>query len=192
MTSQTRNYPAMQHAHTWQRFARSPAKRQQGVALAVVLILLVVMTLLGLVALRSTLMQERMSSSQYDRSLSFQSAEAALREAESFATGRPVPPGSGCDATGVCAEPVPTVTPRWLASNWTTVSKLATADPGALTAKPRYIIEYMGKFPGDTCTTSGDVSETTCADLVTYYRITARSQAAGRSDVTLQTNYAVP
>ncbi len=165
---------------------------QRGVALAVVLILLVVMTLLGLVALRGTLMQERMSSSQYDRSLSFQAAEAALREGESVAIDRPADPGGGCDAKGVCSTPVPTDTPRWLASNWATISKVSTADTGDLASPARYIIEYMGKFPGDACTTSGDVSETTCADLVTVYRITARSQAADRSDVTLQTNFAVP
>lgn len=165
---------------------------QRGVALAVVLILLVVMTLLGLVALRGTIMQERMSSSQYDRSLSFQAAEAALREGESAAVVRPGNPAGGCNANGVCHTPVPTDTPRWLAANWTTISKVSTADTGDLATKARYIIEYMGRFPGDTCTTSGDVSETTCSDLVTMYRITARSHAAGRSDVTLQTNFAVP
>ena len=69
---------------------------QRGVALAVVLILLVVMSLLALAGLRGTLMEERMTSNMKDRSLSFQSAEAALREGESVAAGKPVPTAGTC------------------------------------------------------------------------------------------------
>jgi type IV pilus assembly protein PilX len=168
--------------------------RQRGVALMVVLILLVLMTLLALVSLRGTLMQERMASNQYDRSLAFQSAEAALREGESIAASPLIVPGAGCK-DGVCATPAPTATPRWLdtAANWTAMSKEASdSNLGALAVKSRYIIEYMGEFAGQTCTTSGDVSEPTCSDREKIYRITARSSAADRADVTLQTNFAVP
>jgi len=56
--------------------------RQRGASLVVVLILLLVMTLLGLAVLRGTLLEERMSANMYDRSLAFQQAESALREAE--------------------------------------------------------------------------------------------------------------
>jgi type IV pilus assembly protein PilX len=177
-------------------FPRSVASRarQSGVALMVVLILLVLMTLLALVSLRGTLMQERMSSSQYDRSLAFQAAEAALREAEATAGKKPDVPDEDCDtATGVCAEPVPGEAQRWLASNWDSISKEASdASLGDLAVKPRYIIEYMGLFPGKNCTTSGDVSEASCSSLERHYRITARSHDGDRADVTLQSNYAVP
>ena len=180
-------------------FPRSIANRtrQSGVALMVVLILLVLMTLLSLVSLRGTLMQERMTSSQYDRSLAFQSAEAAVREGESIAAGRPVPAaGSGCDK-GVCSTPVATDTPRWLDdANWDknkTFSQPATdANLGGLSIASRYIVEYMGEFDSPGCTTSGDVSGTACTQKEKIYRITARSRAAARADVTLQTNFAVP
>src|SRR5690606_30502218 len=56
--------------------------RQRGASLVVVLILLLVMTLLGLAVLRGTLLEERMSANMFDRSLAFQQAESALREAE--------------------------------------------------------------------------------------------------------------
>lgn len=172
------------------------AQGQQGVALAVVLILLVVMTLLGLVAVRGTLMQEHMSASQYDRSLSFQSAEAALRDAEvSVANTMPTVPTSGC-ALGICATPVPTgtYTAPWLDdSMWSgTNSIVATTTVGDLTTQARYIIEYMGLLDSLTCTTSGDVSETACLQKDDHYRITARSSAANRADVTLQSNFLVP
>ncbi|WP_295886799.1 PilX N-terminal domain-containing pilus assembly protein [uncultured Thiohalocapsa sp.] len=57
-------------------------RRQRGVALAVALILLLVMTLLSVAGLRGTGMQERMASNLRDRNLAFQSAESALRAAE--------------------------------------------------------------------------------------------------------------
>src|SRR3546814_2367413 len=55
---------------------------QRGASLIVVLILLLVVTLLGLAALRTTILQERMSANLFDRSLSFQAAETALREGQ--------------------------------------------------------------------------------------------------------------
>ncbi len=173
--------------------------RQRGVALMVVLILLVLMTLLALVSLRGTLLQERMSSSQYDRSLGFQATEAALREAEFTAAHTlksDIPDAGTCDgpATGLCATPVPTDTPRWLLddASWNAIAKPAGDADLGLAINPSYIIEYMGEFPGKSCTTSGDVSGTGCSDIEKHYRITARSHANDRADVTLQSNYAVP
>lgn len=58
------------------------SNRQRGVSLLVVLLLLIIMTLLGLAVLRGSLLEERMSANLYDRSLAFQQAESALREAE--------------------------------------------------------------------------------------------------------------
>ena len=63
------------------------SKRQRGVALVVVLILLLIVTLLGLASMRGALLEERMSGNLYDRSLSFQAAERALREAQERIVG---------------------------------------------------------------------------------------------------------
>ena len=71
------------------RVAPSRRSRQRGVALVVVLILLLVATLLALANVRNTLLEERMGASVLDRSLAFQAAEAALREGERVAAGRP-------------------------------------------------------------------------------------------------------
>lgn len=65
------------------RFTSAPA-RQRGISLLVVLILLLVMSVLGIAVLRSSAMQERMAANMYDRSRSFQAAEMALREAQSY------------------------------------------------------------------------------------------------------------
>ena len=61
------------------------AAAQRGVSMMVSLVLLVVVTLIALGSMRGVVMQARMSGASHDRSLSFQAAEAALREAEARA-----------------------------------------------------------------------------------------------------------
>lgn len=175
------------------RMTSSP-KSQRGVALAVVLILLLVMTLLALVSLRGTLMEERMSASLMDRSLSFQAAEAALREGEALAASKPALPASGC-SNGVCAIPAPSDAARWLDETVWSTARVAKVEVGGITAKPKYIVELLAdNVPAKgSCTTSEDVSpDEGCSGTERRYRITARSEAAGRAEVMLQTNYAVP
>lgn len=184
-------------------------KRQRGVVLAVVLILLLVMTLLGLAALRGTLMEERMSANQFDRSLAFQAAEAALREGEALAATKPTPAfGSPC-SNGICGKPDPmlsTDNQRWLGVDpddpsdddafWNSpATRAATVAIGDLTANPRFIVEWVdsGLPLAGECTTGIDVSPgAACTGSESRYRITARSQAEGRAEVMLQSMYAVP
>lgn len=59
-------------------------KRESGAALILALIFLLVMTVLGTSSMRTSTMQERMAGNMRDGNLSFQSAEAGLRAAESF------------------------------------------------------------------------------------------------------------
>ncbi len=59
-----------------------PARAQRGFSLIVGLIFLVAITLLGVIAMKNTLLQERMAGGMRDRSLAFQAAEAALRDAK--------------------------------------------------------------------------------------------------------------
>lgn len=59
-----------------------PRHLQQGASLVVGLIFLVAVTLLGVIAMKNTVLQERMAGSVRDRSLAFQAAEAALRDAK--------------------------------------------------------------------------------------------------------------
>ena len=57
-------------------------RRQQGISLLVVLILLVVMSILGVAVLRSSAMQERMSANMVDRNEAMQAAETGLLVAQ--------------------------------------------------------------------------------------------------------------
>ncbi len=181
----------------------TPRKAQRGVVLAVVLILLVVMTLLALSSLGGALLQERMGTAQLDRGLALQAAEAAMREAEEVARGKPALPAVGdpCE-DGLCPRPDPTVEEeqqRWLNDGfWDDGSgnyAEAVVELGDVTARPRYIIELMDDAVPDpkSCVTGGDVSlEANCTILSSRYRITVRSAAEGRAVVMLQSIYAVP
>lgn len=163
---------------------------QRGAALIISMILLVIMTLLGLAAIRNITQEERMATFSYDRSLSFQATEAALREVEQLvATNKPVPTAAGCSVMGsimVCMTPAATATPRWLDSTFTSWTSASSVGVGSLAMAPEYFVEYLGNTfdcrPGD----SGNLAE--CK----RYRITARSpDAAGnRASVMLQSVYA--
>lgn len=164
----------------------TPIHRQRGATLVVVLILLLLMTLLGLASLRSTVLEERMTSNLLDRSLSFQVAEAGLREAEASLTPMPAFPAAGC-VNGLCARPVPTDRERWAPDSgfnaWRTAS---VSDPN--TAAPRYIVEEMGEGPNWRDCDRLSPIHPLC--LTPRYRVTVLSQQAGRASVTLQTIFA--
>ncbi|MBD9435375.1 pilus assembly protein [Pseudoxanthomonas sp. PXM03] len=161
---------------------RASARAQQGVALIVVLILLIVMSILGIVIMRSSAMQERMSANLRDRSLGFQAAEGALRYAQDQVLGAgnwhtQIPTAANC-ATGICptgSDPV-----------WVQVPA-GTYDEARLAgAVPEYWIEYLGVGPGykgacDTLPPSVDCQSP-------MYRVTARSRGVGRADVVVQAN----
>ena len=64
---------------------RKPCLHQQkGAALAISLIMLLLLTIIGVTAMQSTIMQERMAGNSRERSNAFQIAEAALRVGEKY------------------------------------------------------------------------------------------------------------
>lgn len=167
--------------------------RQRGAALVVALLLLVIMTLIGLASLRGTAMEERMSANMYDRSVSFQSVEAALREAESRllqpATAAAVPTTPGTCTNGLCATPVPEVNvparmddPAF--AGWVAASKVSD-----IAGTPEYFVEYMGDAPGWPLCDREVPRHPNC--MRPRYRVSARSNAGeGRSSVVLQSSFA--
>lgn len=61
-----------------------PLKFQQGAALFVSLIFLLLLTIIGVVGMQSAVMQEKMAGNSKFKNQSFQYAEAGLREGEGF------------------------------------------------------------------------------------------------------------
>ncbi|WP_123769594.1 pilus assembly PilX family protein [Vulcaniibacterium tengchongense] len=162
---------------------------QRGAALVVALILLLIMTVLGLVVLRTTQLEERMSANLYARSLAFQAAEAALREAESLLAGAPPAFDDAC-TNGFCSTPVAADNKpeRWLDPGFN-AWRPATASLQGIQGRPEFFIEYMGKHPAWPGCDQAVPIEPTC--LRPRYRITARS-GDGPASVLLQSNYMTP
>lgn len=170
---------------------RYASPRESGVVLITALILLVVMTLLGLSGVKIATQEERMAGYSYDRSLSFQAAEAALRQAEvALEIIKPTPTAAGCvlETSGtysvrVCSEPNPSATPRWKDSTFASWQAATTVGSGSLAVTPEYFVEFLGAT--NPCGFNP-------ADLPTCkrYRITARAGANGRASATVQAVYA--
>lgn len=127
---------------------------QAGSALVIALLLLIVMTLLGLTSMRSSTLEERMAGNAQDINLSFQAAEAGLRDAEAFIETI-VSPAAFNGTNGLLGESDDE--PDFFnASTWTgSNSRVYTGTAlSSVDQQPRYIIKYLG-----------DVTNTSAANL---------------------------
>lgn len=190
----------MSHIQPLARAIRAP-RRQQGVALFVVLMLLLVMTLLVLASMRSSLMNERMSGATYDRSLAFQLTESALREAEALVTTNSNPVfGYNCVTNDTC-QPTPSNAFQAGPGSCVVGGDLcwvnsAVTPPSVSAGRPQYYIEYLGQFnSSDSLGVSSGANQAQYggaggSPIAYRYRVTARSHnpstAAGRAVVVLQ------
>lgn len=181
---------------------RPSSRPQRGAALIVVLMLLLVVTLLGLASMRDAIMQERMAAYTLARGYAFQAAEAAMREAEDFARGKPEPPADGC-SNGVCANPYDPADPTWqdYAYNtdafWQTAANYKSAGQAVNGITPRYSLTRYGDGSSDGGGEDECLGENCGATAVAggaprVYRIIVRSRAANGTEVMLQSLYQAP
>jgi type IV pilus assembly protein PilX len=129
------------------------SKSQSGAVLVTGLLILVMLTLIGVTAMSTNLMDERMAGNSRDWDLAFQATESALRDGE-LDIQKNISPASGFTATctnGLCLPPA-TSFPWYTTIDWSSASVTraygqytsATALPYVST-KPKYIIENIGK-----------------------------------------------
>ncbi len=178
---------------------RNVAARQQGVALVVALVLLLIVTMIGLASMRGTSLQERMSANMFDRSLAFQRSEAALRAAERAITANwqiAALGGRDCAPTQPVCENAATTAFAAGGANWTDVVEEFDVNSDRSPGTPQYHIQFMGTgaAPSNLGLAEnadfGNYGSTYPPDNVAYYRITARSadpaDVDGRAIVVLQ------
>ncbi len=172
---------------------RHPRQSQQGIALVVALVLLVVITLVGLAAVRGTIIQQKMAANMFDRQIAFQSAEAAMREAQSRLLSQPGDVARNCQSASVTclANPFNDTSSKIITVSTYTASAVAA---GA----PQYVVENMGSWQDPTSDTGFNQSANSHnygvnggSTTAIYYRITARSSdpatVGNRAVVVLQT-----
>ena len=158
--------------------------KQEGATLIVSLIVLVLMTIIGLAAMRGSIMQERMASNTRDLQLASQAAETALRDAENWLMAQVNEPIAGTSRVRLLNEmhPAPNEARNWWemparGRNWWAENGIAYAGPALsnINSQPRYIIEHQSFIPDDLLIGTGVNNSG-----FNYYRITARG--SGGSD----------
>lgn len=158
-------------------------RHQQGAALLVGMIFLLVTTVIAVVAIGSTVLQERMTGGQRNDALAQQGSESALRGAErvlwtTFAES------DGHGVTALRAEPLSTEARNfressgWVAAG-TVYAKIdydaiaRNAGSGRLDRDPRYVIERLDGAFGPLMDDHG--TELSATGLPQFFRVTTRS-----------------
>lgn len=126
---------------------RTQTRRLRGSALLVALVFLLILTLLGLAAANTSIMQERMASNVSEYNIAFQNAEAVLREVE-FRLRQPVPGVSITpwgDVGNLVARPGDCSLETTFSNDWDTLNgQLTWTD--APTAPGAYVVIELSEY----------------------------------------------
>ena len=185
---------AIQHTRPRPLMRIAPPHRQHGTVLVISLIMMLLLTLIGVTAMQTTTMEERMAGNMVDVNRSFQAAEAALRFGEGWlaplTTEAATCSSSPCDvwARGAINDGTRGVDPglkdsAWWAANAKEYGTEAQELDG-LADDPLYVIEHNYLVRDSKTVGFGPPTGRT------FYRVTAR--AVGGQDTTetiLQTTY---
>ena len=161
---------------------------QHGTALVMTLVILLLLTMLGITAINTSTLEERMAGNTKDQNLSFQAAETALRAAETWVASTTTAAALNTNnAIGIYA-PSTTGTDVWDSIDWlganvmtypNTPTATGTGGLSDVDTQPKYIIEKVNTealSPGTRITV----------------RITARGTGASDTTVSMvQSTYTV-
>lgn len=166
----------------------SVARRQQGAVLVISLIILLVLTILGIAAMQSTTMEEKMAGNARNRDLAFQSAEAALREGEAYVENLTTTTGfSGAGGLYSEADPDPdwTSTAAWTSAR--TYGSYGGSVIQGVAQQPKYYIKIVAVVSAPR---TSKVLPPNVGGTVTIFRITAKGWGSTtNSQVVLQSRY---
>jgi type IV pilus assembly protein PilX len=167
--------------------------RQTGAALIVSLLLLLVLTVLGVIMMQTSRMQERMSGNTRDLNMAVQGAESGLRYGEavlSVASDTPViqyvTPCSVCSNNLLPVALYDTAQFDWTTATARTYGSLGvvaslSGSTQQLAQNPRFTTEHVGFRPDDLSTNPTGIE---------YYQVTSRSTGvSGSANVVLQSTF---
>lgn len=163
---------------------------QGGAALIVSLLLLLVMTIIGVTAMQTNILEEKMAGNDRDISLSLQAAEAALRAGEATIEGIVSPAAAFNGETGG-HYPEGSDVNVFSDATWTADNSLEYgADIENIGTRPRYIIEFVGEIgTGTSDVNIGGYGETSGQGTLNSFLITARGTGGSDTTVTLLQSY---
>ncbi|WP_347331153.1 pilus assembly PilX family protein [Marinimicrobium locisalis] len=182
---------------------QNSANAQQGAVLIMGLIMLLLMTIVGMAAIRGSSLQETMAGNMRERNLAFQSAEAALRVGEALVQDNNVETLDFSGATlglepdllqpGALLPPVA----GWSDEQWEDNAVQAALEleniPEEL--RPRYVVEELtvlsfnaNKATGGALDQAGILQGG--ALNMDYFRVSGRGQSgSGQAEVIVQSTY---
>ena len=154
-------------------------KNQRGVALFISLVLLLVLTIIGVSAVQTTSLEERMARNTHDSVLAFEAAEVALRSGETFlrnnVNSTAMFPAVGANGLWKAADYAQTE--RWEQANiWTGTNSVAVAANTitGVAEQPRYVIEWVASVQRNDNPYLQGSSYSALFDRIEIFRITAR------------------
>lgn len=170
---------------------------QAGMVLIVGLVMVLLITIVGLAAIRGTGLQENMAGNMRDRNIAFQAAESALREGETIVspTTKVLPAFNCVKASGTC--PDQSATPKkavifMTEDEWDFVAKESAMDLD-VADKPSYLLEELDVDIGASAAVEGsaiDVGGMMTTGDATPYRVTARGYGLSQdAEAILQSAY---
>jgi type IV pilus assembly protein PilX len=168
--------------------------RQKGVVLAVSLIMLLIMVVIGLASMQSTTLEEKMAGNYRDQNLSFQAAESALREGETWIGTRTAePPLAAAGCTAQCdVWDVNTLLSEASSSSYVDVdlwgdtrARTTTATIPGVAESPKFFLEFQ-KYKRDRL----NVGQQGDSSVRIYYGVVTQGKGGRASTRTvLQSSY---
>lgn len=169
-------------------FQNNNQTQESGSTLIVAIVILLVLTILGVFAMQTTTLEERMAGNLRDRELAFQAAEAALREGEAFLQAAVLPPFDGTNGLYQPLDPALSHLSLWAMIDWGSASASYEYEGQiqGVFAQPRYIIEELPPV----LEPAGSLAADEPIPDATLYRVTARGVGGtATAVVVLQTTF---
>ncbi len=165
------------------------SRTQRGAVLVISLFILSLMSLIGATAMQTTVLEERMAGNLRDQGLAFQSAEAALRNAEEFIEG--LVDVSGFTNSGGLYT-LGSVPDLHGPSTWQGTASIAATSSLPDVSTPHYLVEERGRInaQGGTSINIGNYGSSAAGGMVRGFRIIARGTGGtGDAQAILESYY---
>ena len=135
--------------NTQKREFKQLGGNEQGIALFLSLVMLLILTMLGVSSVETTSMQERMARNAMDSDLAFQAAESAAQDGADYIENNinTLAPFDAANAAsnGFYYSNAYNQTPNWKQVDWTSTTNLRTGETSiaGVAEQPKYIIEHV-------------------------------------------------
>ncbi|MEQ5836530.1 PilX N-terminal domain-containing pilus assembly protein [Marinobacter sp. NFXS9] len=167
-------------------------RQEEGAALLVSLVMLLLLTIIGLSAVNLTTMDTRISANMKDRSMAFDAAETALNIAgDTIEPGTPTPDSStaGMLSSSMADNWWKSADETWWTNNSEAVSDFSGRKNS--TNGISYVIEQPIEIDSNGANQQvNDLGMGGIKPVTRFYRITSRGRGPGGADVNLQSVYA--